>query len=103
MLERSAPLLLERDGQRAGELEAGDSVQFCVGERPAQILRLQGQQLATQLCAVRPGLRVLFVSGFTESSVVHQGVVGDGVAFLPKPYSADGMALAVRRVIDGQP
>jgi NAD+ kinase len=43
VLERSAPLLLERDGQRAGDLKAGDCVQFCVGERPAQIMRLHPQ------------------------------------------------------------
>ena len=40
VLERSAPVLLETDGQRAAELEVGDCVQFCVGERPAQIMRL---------------------------------------------------------------
>jgi NAD+ kinase len=40
VLDRSAPLLLERDGQRAGELKAGDCVEFSVGERPAQIMRL---------------------------------------------------------------
>jgi NAD+ kinase len=40
VLERSAPVLLEVDGQRAAELEVGDCVQFCVGERPAQIMRL---------------------------------------------------------------
>jgi NAD+ kinase len=43
VLERSAPLLLECDGQRAGDLKAGDCVQFCVGERPAQIMRLHPQ------------------------------------------------------------
>jgi NAD+ kinase len=40
VLERSAPVLLEVDGQRAGALEAGHCVQFCVGERPAHIMRL---------------------------------------------------------------
>ena len=43
VLERSAPVLLELDGQRGAEMEAGDTVQFCVGERPAQILRLHPQ------------------------------------------------------------
>jgi NAD+ kinase len=43
VLERSAPLLLECDGQRGGELKAGDCVQFCVGPRPAQIMRLHPQ------------------------------------------------------------
>jgi NAD+ kinase len=40
VLERSAPVLLEVDGQRAAELEVGDCVEFCVGERPAQVMRL---------------------------------------------------------------
>jgi len=43
VLERSAPLLLECDGQRAGELKAGDCMQFCVGARAAQIMRLHPQ------------------------------------------------------------
>jgi NAD+ kinase len=43
VLERSAPLLLECDGQRAGDLKAGDCMQFCVGARPAQIMRLHPQ------------------------------------------------------------
>jgi NAD+ kinase len=43
VLERSAPLLLEVDGQRAGDLKAGDCMQFCVGERPAHIMRLHPQ------------------------------------------------------------
>jgi NAD+ kinase len=40
VLERSAPLLVEADGQRTAELGAGSAVSFCVGGRPAQILRL---------------------------------------------------------------
>jgi CheY-like chemotaxis protein len=64
---------------------------------------LQGQQLAKQLRAIRPEMRVLYVSGFTETSVVQQDVAGDGVAFLPKPYTAESLALAVRHLLDGQP
>jgi NAD+ kinase len=40
VLERSAPLLLEADGQRVAEVRAGDSFEFAVGERRAQVLRL---------------------------------------------------------------
>jgi NAD+ kinase len=43
VLERSAPLLLEADGQRAAELAPGHRIDFCVGDRPAQILRLHPQ------------------------------------------------------------
>jgi CheY-like chemotaxis protein len=63
---------------------------------------LQGYQLAKQLAAGRPELRVLYVSGFTENSVIHHGVPDDGVAFLAKPFSTDALGEAVRRVLDGQ-
>ena len=63
---------------------------------------LQGHQLAEQLAAARPEIRTLYVSGFTESSVIHHGVPDHGVAFLPKPFSAETLSRAVRRVIDGQ-
>jgi two-component system cell cycle sensor histidine kinase/response regulator CckA len=63
---------------------------------------LQGNQLATQLGADRPGLRVLYVSGFTENSVVHHEVVGTEIAFLQKPFGAEGLGRAVRGVLDKQ-
>jgi NAD+ kinase len=43
VLERSAPLLLEADGQRVTELHQGDCIEFAISERSAQILRLQPQ------------------------------------------------------------
>jgi NAD+ kinase len=43
VLDRSAPLLLEADGQRVAELKAGDCIQFALSSRPARILRLQPQ------------------------------------------------------------
>ena len=63
---------------------------------------LQGHQLAEQLLAARPELRALYVSGFTENSVIHHGVPEHGVAFLPKPFSADALGAAVRAALDGQ-
>ena len=43
VLERSAPLLLESDGQRVAELRQGDCIEFAIGARPAQVLRLHSQ------------------------------------------------------------
>jgi NAD+ kinase len=43
VLERSAPLLLEADGQRVAELNDGDCIEFSISDRPAQILRLHAQ------------------------------------------------------------
>jgi PAS domain S-box-containing protein len=61
---------------------------------------LQGYQLAEQLTAARPGLRTLYVSGFTENSMIHHGVSDHGVAFLAKPFSADALGGAVRAALD---
>ena len=62
---------------------------------------MHGADLAAQLTAVRPGLAVIYVSGFTEDSVIRGGVVAEGVHFLPKPYRAEDLLRTVRRVLDG--
>ena len=61
---------------------------------------INGQILSGQLCQTRPGLRVLFVSGYTDNAVAHQGVLEPGVAFLEKPFSPVALTRKVRQVLD---
>jgi two-component system cell cycle sensor histidine kinase/response regulator CckA len=65
--------------------------------------RMQGRELAARLTASRPGLRVLFVSGFTENSVTDHGVPAVGIQFLAKPFSSTRLNAAVRAVLDDRP
>ena len=59
-----------------------------------------GRELATRMATIRPGTRVLYLSGYTEDAIVHHGVLEPGTAFLQKPFTLDALACKVREVLD---
>jgi CheY-like chemotaxis protein len=61
---------------------------------------LSGRELADRLAAQRPGIRVLYMSGYPGDAVVQHGTLPSGSAFLQKPFSPDGLARKVRDVLD---
>ena len=63
--------------------------------------RLGGKGLAKQATAVRPGMKVLFMSGYTDDAIVHHGVLDAGTPFLQKPFTPSALSRKVREVLDG--
>jgi CheY-like chemotaxis protein len=62
---------------------------------------MRGRELAEKLCSARPQAKVLYVSGYTDGSIVENGELGPGSAFLEKPFSSDALARKVRQVLNG--
>ena len=62
-----------------------------------------GRMLAEHLTARRPGLPVLFATGYTNNAIVHQGRLDPGVNLLTKPYTRDDLARKIRQILDGRP
>jgi PAS domain S-box-containing protein len=61
---------------------------------------MNGRDLAAQITALYPGIRLLFMSGYTANVIAHHGVLDDGVAFMQKPFLMADMTEKVREVLD---
>jgi CheY-like chemotaxis protein len=63
---------------------------------------VDGRRLADQARAARPGLKVLYTTGYTKNAIVHNGMLDPGVAFIAKPFTIEQIALKVRAVLDAE-
>jgi two-component system, cell cycle sensor histidine kinase and response regulator CckA len=61
---------------------------------------MSGKELADRVASLYPHTRILFTSAYTESSIVHQGVLSKGVALLQKPFTPSALASKLREVLD---
>jgi len=60
-----------------------------------------GPELAGRLAELRPGLKVIYMSGYTEETVVHHGVIDAGIAFLHKPFTAEALGRKLNETLGG--
>jgi two-component system cell cycle sensor histidine kinase/response regulator CckA len=61
---------------------------------------MNGRELANQVHALCPDCRTLFMSGYTADIIAHRGVLDEGVHFIQKPFSSQGLAVAVQNVLN---
>jgi signal transduction histidine kinase/CheY-like chemotaxis protein len=62
---------------------------------------MRGDQLAEHVARLRPGLRVLFMSGYTQEAVIHQGRMPPGMHLLQKPFTPEQLRARVRQLLHG--
>jgi FixJ family two-component response regulator len=60
---------------------------------------MNGVELSKRLLSVRPGVKVIFASGYADSVMLHHGVADSGAAFIPKPYGPSTLATKIREVL----
>jgi PAS domain S-box-containing protein len=109
MLRKLARIVLRKHGYTVLEASHGaDALAICHSHEGAIDLLitdvvmpiLAGRDLADRVALLRPGIKVLFMSGYTEDAVVRNGVFADNVPFLHKPFTPSRLASKVREVFD---
>ncbi|MDH3675497.1 MAG: ATP-binding protein, partial [Anaerolineae bacterium] len=64
---------------------------------------MSGYDLAQRLMPLFPNIKILYMSGYADDSIVHQGVLDTGAAFLQKPFTPEALARKAREVLDERP
>jgi PAS domain S-box-containing protein len=110
IVREPARRMLERRGYRvlaAASAEETISLLTGLGEHIDLLLTdvimpgLSGKDLVERLLPQRPDLKVLYMSGYSQDVIVHQGIIETGVHLIEKPFSADALISRVREVLDG--
>ncbi len=104
-----AGLILRRQGYKVIERENGEeALAFLKGESgPLHLLltdvimpEMNGRELYGQAVKIHPELKVLYMSGYTDSVIEHHGVLEEGIDFIQKPFTVEILTRKVRDVLD---
>ena len=100
---------LEREGYRLFEaVDAMDATRICrTYPDPIHLMitdvvmpKLSGRELADRVAPMRPEMKVLYMSGYTDNAVLNNGVLDQHMAFLQKPFTPQALARKVREVLE---
>lgn len=105
----AAQRMLGKAGYRIVEADSGGNALVATEqhEGPIHLMvtdvvmpRMSGRELAMRLAGVRPEMRVLYMSGYTDNAIVHHGVLEPGTIFLEKPFTEESLLKKVRLALD---
>jgi two-component system cell cycle sensor histidine kinase/response regulator CckA len=115
VVEDAAPVrmlaraILEKHGYRVLEAASGEDALAVAGRTEGQIdllltdvvmPQMNGRQLYERLLVDRPGIKVLYMSGYTDNVIARRGLLEPGIALLQKPFSVERLTCMVREVLD---
>ena len=92
--------LLAKDGEEAQAICARNQGPIHLLLSDVVLPGMSGRESAEKLCSLRPGMRVLYMSGYTANAIVHHGVLVPGLAFLQKPFAPAALLRKVREILD---
>lgn len=106
-----AKLILEKCGYKVLTASSVVEAMRQVGEYAEEIHLLvtdvimpemNGRELSDHILSLRPGMRCLYMSGYSGDTIARHGVMDEGIHFIQKPFSTSGLATMVRKVLDGE-
>ena len=108
MVRSLARAILEKHGYRVlVAANGGEALQALAGHAdPIDLLLtdvvmpdMNGKELFARVSRIRPKLRVLFMSGYTQNVIAHHGILDEGVSFIQKPFTVQALTAKVREVL----
>jgi two-component system, cell cycle sensor histidine kinase and response regulator CckA len=99
LVSRGYKVLEAENGERGLRVAEGFKEHIDILITDVVMPGIGGRELAKKLVVLRPGISVLYLSGYTEDAVITQGVLGPRTAFLQKPFTLQNLAKKVREVL----
>ena len=102
--------ILEMAGYTVLEAARGDeALRLCLdAARSINLLltdvvmpQMSGPELARKMLALRPGTKVVYMSGYTDDALGHHGVLDPDIILLPKPFTPEALMQHLRQALDG--
>ncbi|MBP1728475.1 MAG: multi-sensor hybrid histidine kinase [Deltaproteobacteria bacterium] len=99
LLDHGFTVLVEENPQQALKISEGQQIDLLVTD--VVMPDMNGPELHQRLLKSHPGMKVLYMSGYTNNAIVHHGVLDAGINFIQKPFAINDLAKKIDDVLNG--